>query len=473
MSNEVEKLKELTQQLANMSVEACSTAYLLELQKKCQARGKELAVIAANIKADRKRIEKEALDANGGRFRSLRVKNKTLRDKQQTLPPDEQAELDFFEANLSKELKVIKKAEKKLDNEATPFDKIYKLVYDLAMQKQKNPNMDISKAFDEYKDTTEYKPEDEGKRITDDDKLLTLFYLKDFAQSVGIHFAKYGQEIKNPEGKNFNQAEYDEYRKTMDAMVKTTNLYMIGSSKTENGETVVGSGIFNDMNNNIIAMTTILFGSGSAKGSKGRGVVGDTYKRMIDFCSKKATQMVMNNLDKEKPIPGSPYFNEQNPEYAKHVEQLKTIKASVRFLSDEDKKSLTDQALDKAKLSFGRSGSTQFSEMETAYKDFQKRLTDYIKDSGDAQKKYLLQASIDRLDKKADAYLTFKEKQMQSKEIDTKEVRDADGNVQMVPSNSKTLQRMKFAAKIREDMSQQREFYARKEAKATMERGLV
>ena len=60
---------------------------------------------------------------------------------------------------------------------------------------------------------------------------------------------------------------------------------------------------------------------------------------------------------------------------------------------------------------------------------------------------------------------------IRNKEIDIKKVVE-NGKAKAVPTNEKTLQRMKFAEKIREDMSKQRELFAGKGAKPVKEQEL-
>lgn len=56
---------------------------------------------------------------------------------------------------------------------------------------------------------------------TDNDKLLTLFYLKDFAQNYGIPFAKIGQALpKKNENDPEANAAYEAYMATMNTIFK-------------------------------------------------------------------------------------------------------------------------------------------------------------------------------------------------------------------------------------------------------------
>lgn len=181
----------------------------------------------------------------------------------------------------------------------------------------------------------------------------------------------------------------------------------------------------------------------------------DLLMRGIDetekFAKGKVRQYHKDAIENGKVIDKDPYFNKNNKEFGKIREKYALGKAMNSFVDLNDEKSAADKGLSNTRLSFGRKGSDQFQDMKDEYAQFKLALDNLRKDP--SENNYMkLDERMAKLNEKVDAYLNYKNDQMDKKEIKSKTEKGPDGKDRKVPTNSNTRKRMDFAEALKQQM---------------------
>lgn len=317
-----------------------------------------------------------------------------------------------------------------------PYRRIYDVTYALAQAVNEHPKENALDLFEKLD-----RPEE--------DKLMTLYYLREFTNSFGLVDAQMRVDAAN--GKKPDAATI---KRLSDFAIK----YGTGKpSVDENGELAVDKDVYTEMHNDMVAAIIGALGgvnelsknSGAKPGEKGQDKVHvrNNYMRLKDFCDKGLRRAHIDKLRTGATVQNDPYFNRESPAYRRSRENLATIRRTYQM----------SQSMKNAALSFGRKGSPQFQEMKASFEQFRELIRQHMKNPT-RESFQALAIQYRQLSDRTDTYLEYKRDQMRRGDIGSKAERQPDGRVKVVPTNSNTRKRMDFAEEIQKGLQQMRDY---------------
>lgn len=320
-----------------------------------------------------------------------------------------------------------------LENEmVTPYRRMYGVTYALAQAQTEHPDENVLDLFEKLD-----KPEE--------DKLMTLYYLREFAAQFGIPDAQMRVDAAN--GKQPDRATI---QRLSDFAIK----YGTGRPAVdEKGEFTMKKDVYTETHNDMVAAMIGALGGvkefSGKSGAKGQDKVHvrNNYMRLKDFCDKGLRRMHIEKLRTGSMVQNDPYFNPESASYRRSRESLDNIRKTHAM----------NQSVKETALSFGRKGSPQFQDMKASFERFRELLQKHGKNPTPESYRALAE-QYKQLEQRTETYLDFKQEQMRKGEIGSKMERQSSGKMERVPTNSNTRKRMDFAKEIQKGLLQLRDY---------------